>query len=90
MDRTSFKDKSTTAGQSTEVCDLLTGKYQPNQPYALPHMYTIPVAWEYVVEEIQGGDYANAAMVIDRKFVSILACECGKEIKRFPNGERRA
>lgn len=64
-----------------EVCDLLTGKYQPNQAYALPHMYTIPVAWEYVVTDNN---------VLDRKFVSILACECGKELKRdYTTLERR-
>lgn len=59
----------------TEVCDIITGKYQPNQKYGLPHLFIIPVEWQETSEP------DGTVVYLDRK-VTKLRCECGKEQER--------
>jgi hypothetical protein len=52
------------------------------------HKFVIPVAWQFESDENIGGDYAGAALVLDRQWVTRLMCECGKEMERDHAGKK--
>ena len=53
------------------------------------HRFTIPVEWRYDADENIGGDYAKASIVIVERHVSRLMCECGQEVERNRNGDKK-
>lgn len=53
------------------------------------HKFVIPVEWRYDADENIGGDYAKASIVIVERHVSRLMCECGQEVERNRNGDKK-